>query len=127
MTGSRKWFVYTTDRGTNYAIELDESNTEAVNGSTQDYTNATRSITDSVPSNIKPRHLIYSDPLGLRTIKIVALTATIYNGALANVPTIPDPYDTSQTPADLTLIRQRPELTRLPRPEDTGLTDGDPT
>lgn len=127
MTGSRKWFVYTADNGVDYAIELDESNTEAVNGGTQDYTSATTSIIHAVPRNITPRKLFYSDPQGLRVIECVALTPTIYNGAYANVRTISDPYDTSQTPATLNLIRQRAEKIRLPRPDDTNLQDGDST
>ena len=123
MAGSRKWFVYTDDIGTDFAIQLDESNTEAVNGSTQDFVDGL-ALANAVPRNVKPRVLFYSNVARTRTIRCVALTQTIYNGALSGgVPTITDPIDGGT----LTLIRGQGEIRRFPFPFDTGLQDGDAT
>jgi hypothetical protein len=123
MAGSKKWFIYTTDGGIDFAILLDESNTEAVNGSTQDLLD-TSTVQLAVPRNIRPRSLFYSNTDGTRTIKCVALTPTIYTGAPVSVPTIPDPLGTGT----LRLVRVRAEvLSPLPRGIDTGLNDGDAT
>jgi len=123
MAGSNKWFVYTTDAGQDFAIFLDESNTEAVNGQVQDYLdNATFPYT--LPKNVKPRTLIYKNQDGSRTIRCVALTRTIFDGALANVGTITDPIGGG----NLVLSQTSPEkLSPLPRGFDSGLNDGDAT
>ena len=124
MAGSNKWFVYTTDDGTDYAIQLDESNTEAVNGATQDYV-AGVAFKYSVPKNLRPRTAYYASPDGNRKIRCVALTQTIYNGIPANVTSINDPITPTAT---LNLVRIRPEvISPLPFANDTGLTDGDAT
>jgi len=121
MAGSNKWFVYTTNDGTDFTIYADESNTEAVNGGTQDLLD--NAVTPfSIPKNLKPRYAVYKNIAGTRTIKCVCLTAEIYNGVPANVPTIPDPIGTG----DLTLAQLIPErISPLPRGTDTGLNDGD--
>jgi len=122
MAGSLKWFPYTDDFGTSYAINLDESNTEAVNGAI-DYT-GTPPLIDAVPRNVRPRSLYYGTTDGLRTIRVTALTPAIYAAAPVNSPTIDDPIT-----AGITLVLQRlvPERRRLPIPNDTGLQDGDIT
>jgi len=123
VAGSIKWFVYTTDGGTDYAIKLDESNTEAVNGSTQDFV-ANLAITDALPRNIKPRCIYYTNTARTRRIRCVALTPTIYQGAITGgVNTIPDPI--AGGAAVLGLIQARGEVKTLPVPFDTGLDDGD--
>lgn len=125
MAGSVKWFVYTTDGGKDYAIRLDESNTEAVNGATQDYVE-NLSIVDALPRNIKPRYVQYSNATRTRVIRCVCLTQTIYNavaGAVSTTPTIPDPIDDGT----LGLLAIIGEKRRLPVPYDTGLIDGDAT
>ena len=125
MAGSNKWFVYTTDDGTDFALQLDESNTEAVNGATQDYVPAV-AIKYNLPKNVRPRTAYYRSADGNRTIKCVALTQTIYAGIPANVSSISDPI--AGGAATLGLIRIRPEvITRLPFAGDTALTDGDAT
>lgn len=124
MAGSLKWFVYTTDDGTDFAIKLDESNTEAVNGATQDYVAGT-AFRFAIPSNLKPRRAVYASPDGTRTISCVALTQTIYNGVPANVTSITDPLNNANT---LGLVRILPErISPLPFANDTGLDDGDAT
>lgn len=123
MAGSIKWFVYTTDTGVDYAIKLDESNTEAVNGSTQDFVTGL-AIRDALPRNIKPREISYTNTERTRRIRCVALTPTIYSGAInGGVPTIPDPI--AGGAATLGLIGAKGEQIRLPVPFDTGLNDGD--
>jgi len=122
MAGSLKYFIYQTDDGDDFAIALDESNTEAVNGSTNDYLSTT-DVQYALPRNIKPRRAFYSNPAGTRVISAVCLTPTIYNAVQTATKTIPDPIDTGT----LTLVRKRPEVIRLPFAADTGLQDGDAT
>ncbi len=123
MAGSMKWFIYTTDQGGDYAIKLDESNTEAVNGSTQDYISGT-TVLNAVPRNYSLRYAVYQNSAGTRTIKCCCLTQSVYNGIISNVPTITDPI----SGGTLFLKRLEPERIRLlPFPQDTGLTDGDDT
>lgn len=123
MAGSNKWFVYTTDDGTDFAIQQDESNTEAINGATKDYV-AGVAIRYALPRNVRPRRAYYRSPDGFRTITAVALTQTIYNGLTGDATSINDPIDDGI----LRLVRIRPEIiTRLPFANDTGLIDGDET
>lgn len=124
MAGSIKWFVYTDDGGNNYAIKLDESNTEAVNGSAQDFL-PDATLTAGVPRNIKPRFVTYANIDRTRNIRCVPLTQTIYAGILnGNIPTIPDPITVGES---LSLIRLDGEKRTLPFGQDTGLDDGDNT
>lgn len=124
MAGSRKWFEYTTDAGTVFALNVDESNAEAVNGTTGDYT-GTSTVQNALPRNIQPRAGIYTNAAGTRSIRCYVLTAAAYNTLLNDQPTIDDPLQTGQT---LTLSRLEPEvLTLLPIAIDTGLNDGDDT
>jgi hypothetical protein len=124
MAGSIKWFIYTSDRGDNFAIKLDESNTEAVNGGTQDLIDGL-TVINAVPRNIKPRKVYYANVARTRTIGIVALTPTIYNGVLSGtVPTITDPLDDTQT---LSFVRAQGEEVSVPFAFDTAQDDGDAT
>lgn len=123
MAGSNKWFVYTTDDGTDFGIQLDESNTEELNGATQDFV-AALAIRFSIPKNLRPRFAVYASADGNRTIKCIALTQAVYTGIPANKTSIVDPIDGGV----LGLVRIRPEqLNRLPFAGDTGLIDGDAT
>jgi|SRR6056297_25346 len=122
MAGSKKWFVYTTDDGTDFALNLDESNTEAVNGATQDFL-ADSSVRFALPRNMRPRYAVFSNADKTRNITCIALTPTIYTGVPANVGSIPDPLGTGP----LALTRIRPERITLPFGIDTGLADGDDT
>lgn len=121
MAGSLKYFVYTTDLGDNYAIFMDESNGEAIGN--PDYLN-NASLPYTVPRNVEPRYAVYANSDGTRNIRIPVSTLTLFNGLQANLPTIDDPLNTAQ---DLSLVRLRPEVRRVPQGLDTGLTDGDPT
>lgn len=125
MAGSKKWFVYEDDAGVDYAIQLDESNTEAVNAGNNSYP-ATGGPKDSVPRNIQPRELFYSNADRTRTIRCVALTQTIYNAivtsSVGSTQTITDPIAGT---GNLGLSRANGEKRRVPTPVDTGILDGD--
>ncbi len=124
MAGSIKYFVYTDDRGNDYGIRLDESNTEAVNGDAQDYTPSTN-LTAGVPRNIKVRRAFYASSDRKRVISCVPLSPAILTGIVnGNIGTIPDPITSGQT---LTLIRVEGERRTFPFAFDTGLDDGDAT
>ena len=121
MAGSRKWFVYTADDGTLHGVNLDEGNTEQVNGGTNDVPDAA-TVKYSLPRNVKPRRLIYKSLDGRRTIRIVALTPTIYQQAELNAGSILDPIDDNQ---NLILYGKEPERITVIRGVDSGLNDGD--
>lgn len=122
MAGSVKWFVYTTDNATDFALEADESNVEALAAGTQDYPETGSPPIFALPRNVKPRFAVYANSAGTRRIKIPVITQTIYN-ALDGNSTIADPI----TAGTLKLLYKRPEVITLPRGDDTGLNDGDAT
>lgn len=124
MAGSIKAFLYTDDLNQTWAIKLDESNTEAVNGATGDLSSGVGG--NALPRNVKPREVFYTNAARTRTIRCVALTPTVYQGVLeGGVPTIPDPI--AGGAATLGFIRANGERRTLFLPLDTGLTDGDDT
>lgn len=122
MVGSRKYFVYTDDEGTDFAAQLDESNTEAVNGAVQDMPDVPVT-TNEIPRNIKPRTLVYKNADGTITRRVVALTQAIYNGA----PTAAASVNFGAPAGTLSLKERIPERRRVPFGFDTGQTDGDAT
>ena len=123
MAGSRKWFVYTTDAGENFSIQLDESNTEAVNGAVGDYDDSTN-IPNAVPRNVKPRYVEYTNARRTQKIKCIALTPTIYQDLIGgSVPTVDNPNGGGS----LSFIAAVGEVRRIPFALDTGLIDGDDT
>lgn len=119
---SMKYFVYTDDFGTDFALKADESNTELVNGGVQDYPDNGQ-IVNELPRNIKPRHLIYQSADGLITRKVYALTQAIYSGA----PTAAQSLNFGVGVGTLSLKAINPEKRRQPFGFDTGQTDGDAT
>jgi len=123
MAGSLKWFIYTTDRGDDFALKLDESNTEALNGANQDFLNNATTVY-ALPRNITPRKVFYASADGSRVISCVALTTTIYDAAPTANRTITDPIAGA---GDLSIVRIRGEKITLPFGQDTGITDGDDT
>lgn len=124
MAGSIKWFIYTDDAGSDWAIKRDESNTEAVNGSTQDLIDGAN-VPNAVPRNIVPRYVVYSNAARTRTIKVTVLTSAIFSGVInGGVPTIADPIAGTGT---LGLVSIVGEKRNFPIPLDTGLDDGDAT
>lgn len=121
MAGSLRWFTYLSDDGTDWAIFLDESNTEAANP-LAGQNGAPVGQNYKPPSNLKPRYAVFGNQAATRQIKVTILNQTIYN-ALDNADTIPDPINPADT---LAFIRKRPEvITPVPSVFDTGLNDGD--
>lgn len=124
MAGSIKWFVYTDDAGEDWAIKRDESNTEAVNGGTQDLVDGA-SVPYSVPRNITPRYVVYSNAERTRSIKVTVLTPTLMTGIInGGTNTITDPIAGT---GNLGLVSIVGEKRNFPIPLDTGLNDGDAT
>lgn len=118
MTGSKKFFEYTTDGGDLYGLLADESNTEKIHGSDNDLTT---NLTYQLPRNVTPRHAVYADDEG-RILKIYVMTTTKFNGLTTSNPSI------SHDSRIYRLVRKVPERIRmLPIPNDTGLDDGDST
>lgn len=122
MAGSLKWFLYTADSGTQYAVYRDESNLEAVNGAVGDYPDTGGTVTAGLPNNLKPRYASYVSATNTVRRNVICLTAAIFN-ALAPGATITD----QTSGLTLTLVSKTGEKSRLPRGQDTGLTDGDAT
>ena len=118
MAGSIRNFQYTDDAGNIYLFRADESNTEAVNSTTGNIASGNQN-NPGIPRSIKPRRVYYANAARTRTISVVAVTLDIYNSPPG---TIDDPIADSGT---LTLVRKRPEVSRLFPNVDTGLTDGD--
>lgn len=131
MAGSIKYFVYTDDNGSDWALRRDESNVEALNGGTQDYSGSTpASVRYELPRNVKPRYVRYVSADGKIARNVVALTPTIYSGASTNAPTIQASVDlATDASGSVTLYYKERvgERLRLPIAIDTGLTDGDNT
>jgi len=120
MAGSLKWFTYTSDDGTDWALFGDESNIEAANGGAG--TGAPPGQNYKPPANLRIRYAVFANADGTRTLRVPILTQTIYN-SLAPGDTIPDGVAGTGT---LAYIRKRPEvITPAPTVFDTGLDDGD--
>ena len=121
MAGSNKWFTYTSNDGTDWALFGDESNIEGANGGAQQGAPANQLY--KPPANLRPRYAVYSNAAGTRNLKVPILTETIYN-ALTAASTIPDQI--AGGGATLNMIRKRPEIiSPIPTAFDTGLNDGD--
>jgi hypothetical protein len=115
MAGSKRWYVYTTNNGTDFAINLDESNT-AETSATPTFWGSTDSIF-TLPRNIRPRGYYYESSTSTRRIFLTFLTQTDFDAAPASID---DPLT-----AGATLVRGTPREERrrpVPRPFDTGLT-----
>jgi hypothetical protein len=121
MAGSKRIFNYTADNGVVYAVSLDESNTEAVNGAVANVPAlAARSlIRRSV--GLRLRRFAYVNAGSTRVLYAVALTPAIY--AAAPPATIPDPLGAAG--ATLNFDRRIPERYPGIRWADSGLNDGD--
>lgn len=122
MAGSLKWFEYTDDEGDTWAVEMDESNGEAVGNS--DYTTSS-TATMMLPRNCKPRYARYVDAAGKIARNIIVTAAGANAGSVPATISIVDALG-----ATVELILKQfvgEQMTRIPAAIDTGLTDGDDT
>jgi hypothetical protein len=131
MAGSLKYFVYQTDRGDFFALKADESNVEAAHSGTD--VDIDLKVTDDlvyeVPRNVTVRKARFSNANESRSLSIPMMTLAKAN-ELGPTTTIVDPLANADTPPELTTLFFRgltPETTRVPKPQDTGLNDGDLT
>jgi hypothetical protein len=127
MAGSIKWFEYTTDNSTVFAIQLDESNVEALVAAAgeaageADYTSSS-TVIFGLPRNVKPRTVSFANSANTVRREIVAPTLAIYNG-VAGGATITD----AVSGLTLTFVSKKGERISVPRADDTGLNDTDAT
>lgn len=120
MAGSKRWFLYTADDNTQFAINLDNSNTVAINGTGKEYAKVTKY---AIPQNLKPRSVRFKSDDGKRVLKAVVLTQGQYNTLinLKNPFVTQDPLDTVR---NLTITgKTYPEtFKQIPSVVDTGMT-----
>ena len=121
MTGSMKWFIYETDGGDQFAIHLDESNTEATNLGVGDLP-PNSAIEYALPRNVRARYAVYADDDLEVVRKCTILTAATYGNLKALVPSIQDPVYPDRV---LTLQHKRGENVRVPKGTDARIDDGD--
>lgn len=113
MSGSIKWMLYTSDAGTEYAVQVDESNGEA--GGFDDYTGAGEPV---LPRGFKMRYV--------NAISATGIARKFYIGKPDNVLLTTGGTITVDTVA-YEVSSKRGEQFRLPRAADSGQTDGDAT
>jgi hypothetical protein len=117
--GSRKWFKYTTTLGDNevFAVNRDESNTEAVNGSSYDFATGDNGVVIyALPRNLTPRRARYRTADGTRNILVTVLNEDV------EPPATIDYGGTT-----LSFAGTIPERIVQPVAFDSGLNDGDDT
>lgn len=114
MSGSRRAFRYVDDAGQNFSLNLDESNTEAANGSAA----SAAPVTYGLPRNIKPRYGLYSSADGNKVVRAIFLTTATFAAANASSTLTSDGVE-------CTLTFKKGEVVRLYKTGDTGLIDGD--
>lgn len=79
MAGSRKKVSYTDGLGETWALDVDESNWESVNGNGYDVTDTNvGDHTYLLPPNVRPRMAWYRSETTVKVRKVPLATATIY-------------------------------------------------
>jgi hypothetical protein len=122
MAGSKRWFNYVLDDGTNVAILADESNVEAINGTAASVPAVGSRPTRLAPKGTKLRFVQYTSTDGNRKIRVPCLTQTIYGAIPAANATLADPISVGTLNFDY----KRAEVSRAPKfGSDSGLNDGD--
>jgi hypothetical protein len=123
MSFSKRWFPYTDDAGTVFAVLRDESNTELV--STTADTATVPAGTTPLASGITARYVTLRNADGQFkdcTVLTSAEFVAISNGD-AFAGTV---YDNAAAATSWVCVRKTPEIARRqPFAMDTGLTDGD--
>lgn len=115
MSGSIRWFNYTTDGGLTFSLQADRSNIAAVNPSGA-ATPGSLSVS-AVPRNVKIRYALFADVTGLIRRKVPLLTPADVAALSATLSFVP-----SGETATVNLTYIVGESTRLPKLADTGRT-----
>lgn len=110
MAGGRSDYIYTTDKGVNFALNQDTSNATVVSALP-----ASNGL-DYLPRNIKPRYAMYADQPGLRHRKVYVGNP----GDMADLPATYNGGDESGTVL-FTLLRTQGERARYARSVNTGI------
>jgi len=127
MAGSRKWMKYTSDAGVEYAVQIDESNSEAIGMGWLDY--GDEDTTPVLPRGLVMRTIRAVDPVSGATRQIpvgnVGATAFATGGSILLQSFMPGATGVIA----FEIISALGEQFRQGRPRsgDTGLTDGDAT
>jgi hypothetical protein len=116
MSGSIRWFNYTSDNGQTYALSGDKSNIQAVNPSGAGTPGTLPTV--GVPKNIKVRYALFSDTTGLIRRKVPLLKQSDVAALTASTSFVP----TGET-ATVTITAIRGEKVNLPKLADTGRTN----
>lgn len=118
MAGSLKFFKYTADDGTTFAVARDESNIEAINAGIGGIITPAEKY--KLPSNVKARTAVYANIAGTVRREITVLTQATFAALDATSPIV------DQVSGDnLFLKLKKGERLTLPNLADTGLNDGD--
>jgi hypothetical protein len=124
MSGSLRFFKYEDDRGNEWALRADESNTEGVQGAQIPVDTAIASL-DILPKNIKPRYARLVDSSGRTSKNVVVLSPTRFGAIAADFTLDVDSPTGSNTPITLNLRELVGERRTSPVVTDTALNDGD--
>lgn len=125
MSGSIKWFGYTTDDGEDFGIRRDESSGEAT--ATGGRLLADYTVGRGLPSTITTRYInvsLTTDPTVRR--RFVVGTQTAFNAIRGN-DTISEAAGGLAAAATWRVRSKRGERETLPTAGDSGQTDGDAT
>jgi len=116
----RRWFGYIDDYGELYAVELDETNTEAVNATADE--SPAQVPSNTLPRTITPRTVRYNDSAGLfsRSVVLLGNTPASLNGVPLTVT-----FDTKGGPIEMQLTSYIGERQRIVTATDTRQLDGD--
>lgn len=128
-SGSRRNFIYKTDKGDEFFYQADEGWTEAIianaggTAGSQDYT-TTAAVDWGLPSNVTPRTVLLQSLDGKRRAEVIVPTAALFGSINLNGNfTVTDPLNTGSNTLYVTL--KKGEQVQFPKPGDTGLQDGD--
>lgn len=124
MSGSRKWFKYTTDAGDVFGINMDESNGELMLNADFEATD-NDTIVYALPRNVQPRSALFRSTDGLVSRRIVVTDNAANIGTITSSFVVPAADGNPAFTMQLQSFRGE-EIRRLIS-VDTGQQDGDAT